>query len=298
MKRLVVSLIIAAVAILAISSVTLAQATPEFKLGFKALADQIPAVVGQPLENEHWGANGDSLQQTTTGLMVWRKADNWTAFTNGSRTWVNLPDGVRERGNDERFPEEATEPQVAPVPEAAAPVAAQPAAGLGTASVPAPAPQSVAPPQPTAVLPTPATPTAIPGAVQNRRLDNGTILKDGRSGTRNELTIENGQRLDGVATLAGSTDQAVISVYVRGDSSYTLTGIPNGSYGFYFTLGEDWDNDSGRFTRNVDYSKAQGTMVFRSSSTSYTGGRITLHSFAWGNTDVSPVDPTRYPSVR
>ncbi|HEX2987157.1 MAG TPA: hypothetical protein VHS06_03195 [Chloroflexota bacterium] len=80
------------------------QAQPSFKLGFKALADQIPDVVGQPIEDEHWGANGDSLQQTTTGLMVWRKADNWTAFTNGSRSWINGPAGAQERGNDERFP--------------------------------------------------------------------------------------------------------------------------------------------------------------------------------------------------
>lgn len=76
---------------------------PSFKLGFKLLADQIPQVVGEPLENEHWGDNGDSLQQTSKGLMVWRKADNWTAFTNGSRTWVNGPHGIQERGNGERF---------------------------------------------------------------------------------------------------------------------------------------------------------------------------------------------------
>jgi len=80
------------------------QAEPEFKLGFKALAEQIPEVVGEPLENErHNPANGDSMQSTTKGLMVWRKADNWTAFTNGDRTWVNGPFGVQERGNDERF---------------------------------------------------------------------------------------------------------------------------------------------------------------------------------------------------
>ncbi len=74
-----------------------------FRLGFQALADQIPDVVGRPLENEHYGANGDSLQQTTTGLMVWRKADNWTAFTDGSRTWINGPFGVQDRSNDDRF---------------------------------------------------------------------------------------------------------------------------------------------------------------------------------------------------
>jgi enterochelin esterase-like enzyme len=76
---------------------------PEFKLGFESLAELLPDVVGVPTENEHWGANGDSLQQTSSGLMVWRKADNWTAFTNGSRTWINGPAGIQERANDERF---------------------------------------------------------------------------------------------------------------------------------------------------------------------------------------------------
>lgn len=78
-----------------------------FRLGFKALASQIPGMVGTPTEDEHWGANGDSLQQTTTGLLAWRKADNWTAFTDGSTTWVNGPSGVQARANGERFPWEA-----------------------------------------------------------------------------------------------------------------------------------------------------------------------------------------------
>jgi hypothetical protein len=62
----------------------------------------------EPLENEHHNPiNGDSLQQTTGGLMVWRNADNWTAFTNGRRTWVNDPFGAQERANSDRFPWEA-----------------------------------------------------------------------------------------------------------------------------------------------------------------------------------------------
>ena len=78
-------------------------APPAFKLGFATLASLIPDIVGQPLENEHYGPNGDSLQQTTKGLMVWRKADNWTAFTNGSQTWINGPFGLQSRLNDQRF---------------------------------------------------------------------------------------------------------------------------------------------------------------------------------------------------
>jgi beta propeller repeat protein len=71
-----------------------------FTLGFKLLYDLIPGIVGQCLENEwHNAQNGDGLQQTTGGLMVWRKADNWTAFTDGSTTWLNGPCGLQTRPN-------------------------------------------------------------------------------------------------------------------------------------------------------------------------------------------------------
>jgi len=93
---------------LALGTLALAQPKPEFRLGFKALADQIPNIVGEPLEIEHYSPNGDSIQRTTAGMMVWRRADNWTAFTNGSCTWINGPAGVQDRGNDERFPWEET----------------------------------------------------------------------------------------------------------------------------------------------------------------------------------------------
>src|SRR4051794_26833082 len=60
----------------------LAQPGCEFALGFKALHDQIPDIVGDCVSDEaHNPDNGDAFQQTTGGLLVWRKADNWTAFT-------------------------------------------------------------------------------------------------------------------------------------------------------------------------------------------------------------------------
>lgn len=80
----------------------------EFKLGFGALRDQIAAVVGSCAENERWNTqNGDSLQKTSRGLMVWRKADNFTAFTDGHRSWVSGPFGVQQRLNTECFAWEA-----------------------------------------------------------------------------------------------------------------------------------------------------------------------------------------------
>lgn len=87
---------------------TSAPAKPGFILGFKTLAGMIPEIVGGPLENERSNPiNGDSLQLTANGLLVWRKADNWTAFTDGFMTWINGPNGLEKRGNDERLPWEA-----------------------------------------------------------------------------------------------------------------------------------------------------------------------------------------------
>ncbi len=68
---------------------------PQFVLGFKELHDEIPDIVGDPKENEHFNSeNDDSLQLTANGLLVWRKRDNLTAFTNGNQTWVRGPDGA------------------------------------------------------------------------------------------------------------------------------------------------------------------------------------------------------------
>jgi hypothetical protein len=82
--------------------------TPRFILGFATMANLLGEKAGSPLENErHDPESGDGLQQTTTGLMVWRKVDNWSAFTDGSHTWVNGPSGLADRPNDVRFPWES-----------------------------------------------------------------------------------------------------------------------------------------------------------------------------------------------
>ena len=87
---------------------SVAAAECQFVLGFMTIRDLIGHdIVGECLENEHYEANGDSLQQTTGGLLVWRKADNWTAFTDGYRTWINGPNGLVQRLNTERFEWEA-----------------------------------------------------------------------------------------------------------------------------------------------------------------------------------------------
>ena len=78
----------------------------EYILGFRSLAQLLgQKVVGEPLEDERCDpATGDALQATTRGLMVWRKADNCTAFTDGYRTWIWNEHGLLDRDNTTRFP--------------------------------------------------------------------------------------------------------------------------------------------------------------------------------------------------
>jgi hypothetical protein len=111
-----------------------------YTLGFQALHNMIPQVAGSCLENEwHNPYNGDGLQRTTGGLMVWRKSDNWTAFTNGYMTWINGPLGLQSRLNTERFAWEGSLPPPA-IPEANQPGAGGSAGGGTTAPAPTPTP--------------------------------------------------------------------------------------------------------------------------------------------------------------
>lgn len=80
-----------------------------FSLGFRTLHDALPGKVGACLDGEAYNAKGDSNQHTAGGLLAWRKADNWTAFTDGYMTWVNGPSGIQVRLNTERFPWEASD---------------------------------------------------------------------------------------------------------------------------------------------------------------------------------------------
>ncbi|MFN8482316.1 MAG: hypothetical protein U0768_04530 [Anaerolineae bacterium] len=79
----------------------------QFVLGFATIQQQIPEIVGLCVTNEIHDEFGNANQLTTGGMMQWRKADNFTAFTDGFRSWVNGPCGLEMRLNTQRFPWEA-----------------------------------------------------------------------------------------------------------------------------------------------------------------------------------------------
>ncbi|MCC6177542.1 MAG: hypothetical protein IT305_19760 [Chloroflexi bacterium] len=68
---------------------------PAFVNGFADLKDQLGPIMGEPVECEHTnGANGDVLQQTTTGLAFWRKSSNTPTFTDGFHHWALTSRGL------------------------------------------------------------------------------------------------------------------------------------------------------------------------------------------------------------
>jgi hypothetical protein len=68
---------------------------PAFSLGLASLHARIGSVMGDPLECEHADpATGMTMQQTTTGLALYRSDTNTPMFTNGREHWALTPEGV------------------------------------------------------------------------------------------------------------------------------------------------------------------------------------------------------------
>jgi hypothetical protein len=78
-----------------------------FLLGFLTLHNMLLAAGiddGGCVTNEfHNPENGDGLQLTGKGMYAWRKADNWTAYTDGYWTHLNGPCGLQTRLNTGPF---------------------------------------------------------------------------------------------------------------------------------------------------------------------------------------------------
>ena len=63
------------------------------------------ATVGECLENaREIPGNGNTEQRTTNGLLVYRALDGRLLFITANQTWVNGPEGLVQRPNNQRFP--------------------------------------------------------------------------------------------------------------------------------------------------------------------------------------------------
>ncbi len=68
-----------------------------FTFGFQALSDALGARMGEPTECAHADvASGDTYQQTTKGLAIYRRAANAPTFASGASHWSLTGDGLIE----------------------------------------------------------------------------------------------------------------------------------------------------------------------------------------------------------
>ena len=163
MRRTVATLTIAFALMLLAGSVEVSGQVPcGFVGGFASLRALVGAEkVGGCLEDERVNPeNGNAEQRTAGGLLVRRAGEGVSAFTDGVTTWVDGPNGLQSRPNDNRFAWEletmaaaaalaATEPTATSTP----PADALPPPGPSSAGLAAPSVEHGLPPPPAVASP-------------------------------------------------------------------------------------------------------------------------------------------------
>jgi len=90
-------------------------------------------------------------------------------------------------------------------------------------------------------------------------------------------------------------------VYIGKYGSYTISGIPDGTYILYYTYGNDWDGSSNRFTQPIAYLRADDNMVYTTNESDeyiyYDTYTITLNPIFKGNLIAQDVDPSDFPKL-
>ena len=71
---------------------------PAFSFGFAVLSETLGTSMGEPTECAHAEvASGDTYQQTTKGVAIYRRADNAPAFVSGMSRWTLTAEGLVQR---------------------------------------------------------------------------------------------------------------------------------------------------------------------------------------------------------
>lgn len=71
--------------------------SPSFSFGFLQLSEALGTDMGEPTECAHAEVStGDTYQQTTKGLAIYRRADNLPSFSSASGRWTLTGDGIVE----------------------------------------------------------------------------------------------------------------------------------------------------------------------------------------------------------
>lgn len=99
------------------------------------------------------------------------------------------------------------------------------------------------------------------------RPETGTYIKDMAREGYGVLIIHNNWTMDTVAAITDMDILPLVAVYIRSGESLTISGIEDGKYGLYFTVGSLWNQDEGKFRSVLGYYRYGTPLNFETSET-------------------------------
>ncbi len=94
------------------------------------------------------------------------------------------------------------------------------------------------------------------------RPETGTYIRDIDRGGYGVLIVHNNWTMDTVAVLTDKNVKPLVAVYLRSRETLKVTGIEDGTYGLYFTVGSLWDAKEGKFKSVLGYYRYNNPLKF------------------------------------
>lgn len=138
------------------------------------------------------------------------------------------------------------------------------------------------------------------------RPETGTFVKDSERNGYGVLVVENNNLVgddvirDAVAILTDADKRPVIAVYVREGESFEITGIEDGVYDFFFTVGDGWDDESASFS-DPEFYRTESPLPFETeiygTQVLYSQWTLSLEEVLDGNEEKVPVPEDTFPAL-
>jgi len=150
---------------------------------------------------------------------------------------------------------------------------------------------------------TPETPKKDPKDYVS--LPNGTVFSKNiyYLNGLGKLQIKNGTSLDAIAKLVNvNINKSIFTVYIKANTTYTISKVKNGNYKLFFNLGNDWDTEVKAFAVNSNYEVFEDLFDFTTReyeegnyiNTRYSTFEVTLNPVIGGTAETENVNVAEF----
>jgi len=140
----------------------------------------------------------------------------------------------------------------------------------------------------------------LPAVALDARPQTGYCVKNITRSGLGEVVLHNHAKMDSVAVLADLDIEPLIAIYIRAGDTYNLTGIDDGSYGLYFTMGSGWDAKAGRFKSARGLYRFNNPLAFKTvdgaDDVEYSTFEVDLYEVPMGESNILP-DNFQFPDL-